>query len=439
LRRQGCLLVLDDVLNRDAEKWDALRTLFGLCGVASAMVVTTRDMEVALTMGTSVTFHLEQLSPEDSWTLFSRRAFSAGLHESLELVSTGKKIVSKCHGVPLAVKSMGALMSTKQEIRDWMNILESSTWSEEAKILPTLMMSYNHLPSYMKQWFAFCDVFPKDYEIDKLDLVHHWIASGFIPSEMASEPEATGNAIFSQLVQRSFFHDVQTSGSSTRVLVNGEPGDIIYYQRGLRQGNPLSPMLFILVMDMLNSLISKASERGLLQPILRRGNGQRLSLYANDVVMFVQPHRNELLLIKEILRIFGAASGLVTNIQKSSITPIRCQEQDLEVVQDSLPCSMVNFPCKYLGLPLSVRKLLKSKFLLLIEKIADYLPGWKATLMHPAGRVALIRAVLTAVPIHHFIAVQCPKWVHKAIDKIIRAFLWKGHKDVKGGHCLVGW
>jgi hypothetical protein len=144
-------------------------------------------------------------------------------------------------------------------------------------------------------------------------------------------------------------------------------------------------MLFILVMDMLNSLISKASERGLLQPILRRGNGQRLSLYANDVVMFVQPHRNELLLIKEILRIFGAASGLVTNIQKSSITPIRCQEQDLEVVQDSLPCSMVNFPCKYLGLPLSVRKLLKSKFLLLIEKIADYLPGWKATLMHPAG------------------------------------------------------
>jgi hypothetical protein len=100
---------------------------------------------------------------------------------------------------------------------------------------------------------------------------------------------------------------------------------------------------------------------------------------------------------------------------------------------------MVNFPCKYLGLPLSIRKLLKSKFLLLIEKMADYLPGWKATRMHPAGRVALIQAVLTAVPIHHFIAVQCPKWVHKAIDKIIRAFLWKGHKDVKGGHCLVGW
>jgi oligoribonuclease (3'-5' exoribonuclease) len=71
---------------------------------------------------------------------------------------------------------------------------------------------------------------------------------------------------------------------------------------------------------------------GLLQPILRRGNDQCLSLYADDVVMFVHTHRNELLLIKEILRFFGATSGLVTNIRKSSVTPNRCQEQDLEVV-----------------------------------------------------------------------------------------------------------
>jgi hypothetical protein len=90
-------------------------------------------------------------------------------------------------------------------------------------------------------------------------------------------------------------------------------------------------------------------------------------------------------------------------------------------------------------MPLSVRKLSKTEFLLLIEKITDYLPSWKATLMHLAGRVALIWAVLTVVSIHHFIVVQCPKWVLKAINKIIRAFLEKGHKDVKGGHCLVGW
>jgi hypothetical protein len=59
--------------------------------------------------------------------------------------------------------------------------------------------------------------------------------------------------------------------SSTRVLVNGEPGDLICHQQGLRQGDPLSPMLFILVMDVLNSLFQKANEVGLLGPLLRRG------------------------------------------------------------------------------------------------------------------------------------------------------------------------
>ena len=56
-----------------------------------------------------------------------------------------------------------------------------------------------------------------------------------------------------------------------------------------------------------------------------------------------------------------------------------------------------------------------------------------------AGRTTLVKAVLTAIPIYHLIALQCPKWVIKAIDKIWRGFLWKGRKDVKGGHCMVSW
>jgi hypothetical protein len=110
----------------------------------------------------------------------------------------------------------------------------------------------------------------------------------------------------------------------------------------------------------------------------------------------------------------------------------------MQLVQHTLPCSIVNFPCRYLGLPLSIKKLAKNDFQLLIDKITDYLPGWKASLMHLAGWVALIRAVLAAVLIHHFIAVKCAKWVHKAAKKIIRAFLWKGCKEVQGGS-LSGW
>jgi hypothetical protein len=85
-------------------------------------------------------------------------------------------------------------------------------------------------------------------------------------------------------------------------------------------------MLFIMVMDILNSLIAKASKRDLLELILRRGTDERVSLYVDGMVMFLQPHREELILIKEILRIFGVASRLVTNIRKSSVTLIHCQE-----------------------------------------------------------------------------------------------------------------
>lgn len=76
---------------------------------------------------------------------------------------------------------------------------------------------------------------------------------------------------------------------STCVLVNGEPGDQIRHRRGLRQGDPLSPRLFILVMDVLNSLFTKASDLGFFHPLSRRNPGQRISLYADVVVLFIRP------------------------------------------------------------------------------------------------------------------------------------------------------
>lgn len=125
----------------------------------------------------------------------------------------------------------------------------------------------------------------------------------------------------------------------------------------------------------------------------------RLTLYADDVVLFLRPDLGELALVKEILRVFGEASRLVTNIGKSPITPIQCDEQEVAAIQEALPCQVVEFPCKYLGLPLSPEKLPRREFLSLIDKETDRLPGWKAALIRPAGRVTLVKAVLTAIPI----------------------------------------
>jgi hypothetical protein len=227
--------------------------------------------------------------------------------------------------------------------------------------------------------------------------------------------------------------------SSTQVLLNGSPGNHIFHQRGLRQGDPLSPMLFVLVMDVLSSLFRAAENRGLLQSLGGADVRSRVSIYADDVVLFIKPIEADLNCAKMILNCFGSASGLVTNMLKSSAIPIRCDDQLVHAGYSVLQCSPTSFPCRYLGLPISDKKLRKCDLKLWIEKIADRLPNWKARLLNLAGWTALVKFVLSANPTYLLIAINVPQWVIKSIDKIQREFLWRGRKEVNGGSCLVPW
>ena len=114
-------------------------------------------------------------------------------------------------------------------------------------------------------------------------------------------------------------------------------------------------MLFILVMDVLNSLFIKADAEGLLSPL--HYTGQRLSLYAGDVALFISSNGEDLQLTKDILQIFGEASGLQTNLQKSCVIPIQCGEGIVEEVNNTLQCNTSSFPTTYLGLLISDKKL----------------------------------------------------------------------------------
>lgn len=169
------------------------------------------------------------------------------------------------------------------------------------------------------------------------------------------------------------------STSSTRILINGEPGDCISHRRGLRQGDPLSPMLFILVMEVLNSIVHFATQEHLLQPIAYPQAIHRISVYADDVVLFLWPLRSDLSLVTCLLDIFGQSTGLRTNIAKSSVTPIQCGEEELAAILELLPCELKEFPCNYLGLPLTIRKPSKAELQPLIDKVSNKLLGWKAS------------------------------------------------------------
>lgn len=159
--------------------------------------------------------------------------------------------------------------------------------------------------------------------------------------------------------------------ASSRVLINGEPGRPIMHRRGVRQGDPISPMIFILAMDVLSSIFRKAEVEGLLQPL---GIPYRVSLYADDVVAFIRPTADDIHVATEVLSIFGEAFGLRTNFAKCSALPIQCNEEDLQTLQVELPCQVASFPCTYLGLPLSIFCLKKEDLQPLIDKIGRRLP-----------------------------------------------------------------
>jgi hypothetical protein len=154
-------------------------------------------------------------------------------------------------------------------------------------------------------------------------------------------------------------------------------------------------MLFILVMDVLNSLVYAASQENLLQPILGGLSLHRISLYADDMVLFVRPTRSDLHMVKGILDCFSHVSGLQCNLLKSAAAPIQCSEEDIALVSGELSCTVSNFPCTYLGLPLTLRKPPKAVLLPLVDKVAAKLPGWKVPLLNRAGRLIMVKAVLT--------------------------------------------
>ena len=128
-------------------------------------------------------------------------------------------------------------------------------------------------------------------------------------------------------------------------------------------------------MDVLGHLVTKVSDEYLLQPLARRALHHHISLYADDVVIFLRPSASDIEITLDILQLFGEASGLKTNVQKCSVMPKQCTEEDKSVLQEHLPCQISDFPCKYLGVPLSPLKLTKAQIQPIIEKIGDRLPS----------------------------------------------------------------
>jgi hypothetical protein len=208
------LLVLDDVWNDDSLKWDDLKGLLLNGARGSRILVTTRGKKVADVAKTIEPYFLSGLNEEESWSLFRRKAFEKGQEpENLRIREIGKEIVGKCKGIPLAIKTIGSILCFRKTEEDWLSFKNnefSKVDQKENDILPTLRLSYDHLPSNLKQCFAYCSLYPKDYMINKEALIQQWMAQGFIKlSDENQCIEDVGHEYFTDLLWRSFFQEVE--------------------------------------------------------------------------------------------------------------------------------------------------------------------------------------------------------------------------------------
>ncbi|XP_059443221.1 putative disease resistance RPP13-like protein 1 [Corylus avellana] len=212
------LVVLDDLWNEKYHDWTILRAPFLTGALGSTIVITTRNEGVSSTTGTVPAYPLHVLSNDACLSLFTQHALGASdfsAHPNLQDI--GEEIVKRCKGLPLAAKTLGGLLRTKRDRDGWKGVLESKIWNireEKNEIVPALMLSYHHLPSHLKRCFAYCSIFPKDYEFEEQQLVLLWMGEGLIQQQEGDEQmEDLGSQYFCDLLSRSFFQQSNTEES----------------------------------------------------------------------------------------------------------------------------------------------------------------------------------------------------------------------------------
>ena len=234
LSGQKFILVLDDVWNDDRSKWIELEDLIKVGAVGSKIIVTTRSNSVASMMGTVPSYVLEGLSQEDCLSLFVKWAFKDGEEEKYpNLVEIGKEIVKKCAGVPLAVRTVGSSLFSKFDLDKWLFVRDHEIWNLEQKkddILPALKLSYDQMPSYLRQCFACFSLYPKDYTFNVVEMTILWIPLGLVQPINGSEKlEHIAREYIHELHSRSLLQDFKDFGYICEFRVHDLIHDLAMY------------------------------------------------------------------------------------------------------------------------------------------------------------------------------------------------------------------
>jgi len=187
------------------------------------------------------------------------------------------------------------------------------------------------------------------------------------------------------------------------VLVNGSPTKQFKPKRGLRQGDPLAPFLFLIVAEGLASLVRATVSKGHYEGVKVGLNSVGINLlqFMDDTLFFCQPTYKCIMVVKTILQCFELVSGLKVNFHKSSVGTIEVDDMDLSIFSSCLNCSIMHLPFKYLGLIIGGNYRVVSFWKPIVDKIKTRLSRCKGRLMLLAKRVCLIKFVLSELALFY--------------------------------------
>ncbi|WOG84202.1 hypothetical protein DCAR_0103384 [Daucus carota subsp. sativus] len=210
------------------------------------------------------------------------------------------------------------------------------------------------------------------------------------------------------------------------ILVNGSPTKEFVPSRGLRQGDPLSPLLFNLVGEVLSSMLHKTSQKGIFKGFSLGKAMQPIThlQFADDTIVFVDNTLESISGVKKVLQCFQMISGLKINYEKSEIFAHNSSFSTQMEGARIFGCKVGQWPMTYLGVPIGISSKRRIFWEPLVKKFHSKLATWKADILNLAGRTTLVKSVLDSLPTYWLGLHMIPPGVCDKIERIRRDFLW---------------
>lgn len=236
---------------------------------------------------------------------------------------------------------------------------------------------------------------------------------------------------------------IRTCIATTSMSVNwqGRASQAFSPTRGLRQGDPMSPLLFVVALERLSHMISDAVNAGLWTPLKFGRGGPSLShlMFANDVLLVAEASSSNVEQIMETLELFSVCSGQSVNRLKSCVffshnTP----HSDAEMLSAKLGISIASDLGRYLEFPIILGRKEKADYSFLLEKIRSKLAGWKASTLSQVGRITLAQSYIMSVPNYVMQTSKIPAAVCDEVEQMCRDFIWGSTPDARKNH-LISW